>query len=204
MNIKTDKKAMNVNISKFVLGTDKKDLKGYVFGPTLLLWIIGIVIALLIYLFNDDILFIDVIYNTSIVFAIVGFILALLSLIGMSDFDYDDGWNIWRRVVVYNVVFLLFSLYMSKNVEEIIIKEPVTHMTFVTTDINECIYSIELKSEHLNYKHCDNSNTTYTFIRDMNPQINIVAKKRNGVITGGNIEIIDKKVSVNTNKNEKD
>lgn len=194
----TSREAGNIKIpfdwKKALLGTDDADNYRMVALATFGFWGISVVVAIGLFVLNDGGVIWDYIFKTLGVSAGIGFGMAIISLIGRSDWNRQYGQAMWNRVVGYNVVVFLLAMSIQNNIGMTPITEPVKSVQFVKTDIKNCTYSIKLESQNMKYTYCESLGLSYDRTRDdiSKMQVNLVGYHKYGDFIASNVEFVEK------------
>ncbi len=193
-----DKKEFKLNLLQIFTGCPDKTYVGAFLFPTVVITLIGIIINTLFFVSSETTneLYLDHLLHGLIIFAGIGLGLALLSLIAYNDWIYY-GKNIWFRVVLYNLILLTVSAYLSSNSNGDKIIEPVTNLIFVKSDAKRCENAVRMTSNQMAYTYCETSESSFNKMKETKDlKINLIGVKKYGTIIPLNMEIVEKTVII--------
>lgn len=134
-------------------------------------WVVGFILAIVIFYMNNsngqEVLS-SYILNTEIIFSASISVICILFIVGASDFG-QNGWPIWRRIIISNIILLISLMYIS-TMDQTEVREPATRLEFVSTDVKDCKYSVRMVSKNLKYTFCTDYDSEYEKLAKANKE----------------------------------
>ena len=198
MNIKEEKKKVNINFKQLLTGCPDNKYIGFFLMPTIVLWVVSFAITSVMYALSSDInkIFFDMMFINLSIFACIGVALSLISLVALDDW-VSYGKFIWFRVVGFNLLLLIGSSTIQNNIGMEKIIEPAKSLIFVKTDNSRCLYQVKITTENMKYVLCESGNSAYDSSKE-NPNfiVNVIGVKKYGKIIPESTEIIEKETII--------
>jgi hypothetical protein len=201
-NSKSKKKINMEKIIAMIFGGGTSDshryeetLKMFVIGPTVVLWSIIALVSIGVYYFNDGMVFGQTMMEGLLIASMIGMGMAVIGLIGKSDWNSEFGLGLFLRALGYNIALFLLVLTVDSGPGLKEYREPVKEFQFMVTDLDKCGYKITMKSEHLVYDYCSDYNAEYNELEKAK-EINamLVGKVKYGVNKADHVEFIKRNV----------
>lgn len=200
-NSSKERKPLNIDLASLIFGGGKpsdhrhdKDLRMFVIGSTIILWLLAALISIGVFYFGNDMIFGKTLINGLLIASLLGIGSALLSVIGKSDWNSTYGNGLFARSLGYNIVLFLIVMTVDIGVGKEL-REPVKEFKFLVTDVKNCQYKISMVSENLTYDYCSDYSSEYKEL-ESSQEISavLVGKNQYGANKADYVEFIKKQI----------
>ena len=180
------------SLSNILFGGGKTSFKVTTAGATIGLSFATIIIAaIMVAFFDGSYSTVYIMLRCFMISGTVGVLIALISLVGLSEWNTTYGFGMWCRIISYNALITVITviLYSRYPITEVI--DPVDSITVVVTDDNSCKYKTVFAGKIYTRTTCSNERSDLIRLSDA-PTINLVINLRfGGILQSSHIEYVD-------------
>lgn len=130
-------------------------------------WFVGFIIAIVVFYLNNSSgqeVLSTYLINTQTILTSAVSIICIAAIMFSAEFG-ANGWPIWRRIFISNLIVLLTLMYIS-TMDKTEVRESVNKLEFVSTDVKDCKYSVRMSSKTLKYNFCTDDSSDYEKISE--------------------------------------